>query len=590
MTLLLVTALGMVSCSPDYETEFAKSTLTVPHKSQATILMPLEGGQHQINVETNVPLEKWFAEANADWCKVTKKEGEVEVVAGPYEGYRSRQATVSIYYGHQKYDILVVQSGLQADLKIPENDGYFRRKEGMIKMISPSATEVNIPMLTNLEVDHVLIPDTSAWVHFDASQKQITDESGLKILKLTVDKNTENDDRYSTIILQSSMNYDILCQFVLIQSKIGYLVVPAYKNAEIKVEDGGEHLRIPFQYLFTDGSTYKIEIPENDQSWVELTNSTNGNISNEIDLLVKPNEVESPRSTIVKYTNINKPEQTYNLAINQHAFVPVAPFNVVNLKAIPGEGSIKLTWEKPEKINYSKVVITCHNNLLNTTTKQVIENKDVLSCVFDNTYAFAGDYQFTVKTYGVTGLETDNPLVISAQSGEWVRTVKIHLTPSMITANATQNGDGQGIPGLVDGNTSTYYHTLWKNPSPGGKPHYVQIELDRKSSKEFYFDYDGRSGNDQGDVKRVRIYGSNSGVDNDAAWTDLGVITYDMKGDRGKATNHIKASQGYKYLRYVPEARRSSDPLDSSGTNGWWNMSELKYYEVHDEEWVQANK
>ena len=43
-------ASGLISCSPDYETEFKVETLVVPDKSQAPITFPLLGGEHEIEV------------------------------------------------------------------------------------------------------------------------------------------------------------------------------------------------------------------------------------------------------------------------------------------------------------------------------------------------------------------------------------------------------------------------------------------------------------------------------------------------------------------------------------------------------------
>lgn len=65
-------ASGLISCSPDYETEFKVETLVVPDKSQAPITFPLLGGEHEIEVQTNVPLDRWSAQSNAEWCKVVQ--------------------------------------------------------------------------------------------------------------------------------------------------------------------------------------------------------------------------------------------------------------------------------------------------------------------------------------------------------------------------------------------------------------------------------------------------------------------------------------------------------------------------------------
>ena len=34
-------------------------------------------GEHEIEVQTNVPLDRWSAQSNAEWCKVVQHEGKV---------------------------------------------------------------------------------------------------------------------------------------------------------------------------------------------------------------------------------------------------------------------------------------------------------------------------------------------------------------------------------------------------------------------------------------------------------------------------------------------------------------------------------
>ena len=48
-------ASGLISCSPDYETEFKVETLVVPDKSQAPITFPLLGGEPMYHSTDGVP-------------------------------------------------------------------------------------------------------------------------------------------------------------------------------------------------------------------------------------------------------------------------------------------------------------------------------------------------------------------------------------------------------------------------------------------------------------------------------------------------------------------------------------------------------
>lgn len=160
--------------------------------------------------------------------------------------------------------------------------------------------------------------------------------------------------------------------------------------------------------------------------------------------------------------------------------------------------------------------------------------------------------------------------------------IPVELRLDMLSANATQAGDGQGLPGLIDNDINTFYHTLWSGASPGGKHHYVQINLDEPLAF-IAIEYHGRSGGNQpGDVKRAGIWVSETGVDNDSEWIKAATVTYDMNNPvntRYKMNEQIAYLGGaYKYIRFTPEARRNADPIDPSGSVGWWNMADMFVY------------
>ena len=81
----------------------------------------------------------------------------------------------------------------------------------------------------------------------------------------------------------------------------------------------------------------------------------------------------------------------------------------------------------------------------------------------------------------------------------------------MLSANATQDGDGGGLPALIDGKGGTYYHSRWQDPVVS-EAHYVQIKLN-KPLQGLRFEYDARQTgiNNGGDVTIATIYGSTNG-------------------------------------------------------------------------------
>lgn len=580
------------ACSPDYETNFDKSLLEVPHKSQALITFQREGGERTIDVVTNVAKENWNAEANADWCTVEKANDKVLVKAGTYDGYQPRKAVVTVKYGHQEYNVQVIQVGHEATLNLVEDGGFIMRKNGFMAYVEGNETEFIAPVSTNLNIDHILVPDTTSWVHFDANEKLEEDAQGRKLIKLRLDPNKTKADRYCTMTLQSSQNWDATQEFVLIQSRVGYKVIPCYGNTSYEIGDLGGKIRIPYVQNEKDGK-WTVTVSDNAASWLhadkQLLSNTDGELSGKVDM----NLSDQPRTGTVTLKSENN-DRLYVVTIKQNKFTPVPPFNVVNAKTKAEKGQITLTWDQPEVVNYTKLVITMYNAKVGKTVKKTLTDMNNNSVTFKNTFKFAGEYEFTIKTYGPTGMETKQPVTVKGTSDEWSESVQLKLTEDMITANATHPTDGKGIPGLIDNNTSTYYHSQWEKNSSDGKPHRIQIHLANPSAGEFYFDYMGRgNGDGGGDVKRAEIFGSNSGADADGAWTSLGIITYKLPEGRGKqgvAQNHIKSAENYEYLRFVPLARRNKDPLGTQGTKAdWFNMSELRLFEVHDEAWAQKN-
>lgn len=374
---LLLGSTLIISCNPDYQTDFEVKTLEIANRDLALINFAIEGGQKEIKVETNVPLEMWRASSNADWCNVEKHQDRVIVSANRNDMYITRQALVTIAYGYQTYSIDVSQTGLQASILIEGETS------GVIKDVAVNGGEISVTVESNVVIDHISIPDTTTWVNL----LEPVNESGTqKTLRFAVDPSYASTVRYSTITIQSSQNFSKIASFIVKQNR-----------------------RI---------------------------------------------------------------------------------------------------WGEP---------------------------------------------------------------------------IAVPLTLDMLSANATQDGDGQGLPGLIDDNVNTFYHTLWSQASPGGKLHYVQIKLN-EPLRFIRFDYKGRNGgNGSGDVARVGIWVSETGGIADSEWSKATTITYNMglntRGALYVGENVANLGKAYRYIRFIPEARRNADPIDPSGTNGWWNMADMFLYQ-----------
>ena len=597
LTGILGTFVALSSCGPDYETEFNVLTLTIPSESQAAVVFPLSGGEHEIEVETNVALDNWTVSSNAEWCKLQKQEGKVTVSADQNEGYKQRIAEVTIAYGHQSYSISVKQFGLEPVIDIPglTDDG--------MKAVDAKATSLSIQVNTNLNLDVITVPDTCNWVRFN-EPKELKAKKGQKAVKaedivkknlvFSLDQNTDTIVRYCTITLQSSQNYNCVGTFIIKQQPRGYIVDidDAHKVFEVKAM--GETITIPFKVNGPAGAEYEYVIDENVQTWIKPATAplTRGALRDASEsFIIEPNTavVEQPREGTITFTSKDPVDpNSFTVTVKQAGFVPVPPVNVVNATATPGAGHITLQWEAPEDVDYSKVKITYYDKVTKENKEIEIDGFKTTSAIIDDTYQCAGEYSFTFKTYGPTGMETESPVIITGTSGEASELERVILTVDMLSANATQDGDGGGLPALIDGKGETYYHSRWQDPVVS-EAHYVQIKLN-KPLQGLRFEYDARQTgiNNGGDVTIATIYGSTNGE----YFESMGTEEFNLptsNGGHATAKNNVNGKQAYNYIRFTPTGRRNQATLDYTNANkAWWNMAEMYLYRVrHDEAWAK---
>ena len=597
LTGILGTFVALSSCGPDYETEFNVLTLTIPSESQAAVVFPLSGGEHEIEVDTNVALDNWTVSSNAEWCKLQKQEGKVTVSADQNEGYKQRIAEVTIAYGHQSYSISVKQFGLEPVIDIPglTDDG--------MKAVDAKATSLSIQVNTNLNLDVITVPDTCNWVRFN-EPKELKAKKGQKAVKaedivkknlvFSLDQNTDTIVRYCTITLQSSQNYNCVGTFIIKQQPRGYIVDidDAHKVFEVKAM--GETITIPFKVNGPAGAEYEYVIDENAQTWIKPATAplTRGALRDASEsFIIEPNTavVEQPREGTITFTSKDPVDpNSFTVTVKQAGFVPVPPVNVVNATATPGAGHITLQWEAPEDVDYSKVKITYYDKVTKENKEIEIDGFKTTSAIIDDTYQCAGEYSFTFKTYGPTGMETESPVIITGTSGEASELERVILTVDMLSANATQDGDGGGLPALIDGKGGTYYHSRWQDPVVS-EAHYVQIKLN-KPLQGLRFEYDARQTgiNNGGDVTIATIYGSTNGE----YFESMGTEEFNLptsNGGHATAKNNVNGKQAYNYIRFTPTGRRNQATLDYTNANkAWWNMAEMYLYRVrHDEAWAK---
>lgn len=584
LSVLFVGTLGLASCATDYDTDFTGKELEVPHSSQRMIAFNKEGGEQQIVVETNVALDEWKAESNADWLTVTKNaDGKgVTVKAPAYDGFKAREAKVTISHGERaSYEIKVSQMGFESVLRIPEQNPFFNREGTFYSLLESKVTSIDVPVETNLNLDHIIVPDTVSFVRLDASKT--VKENGIVKLHFDMDPNTTSETRYCTVRLKSSDNWDASIEYVIEQSAKGYKVRPIYpaetKQASVEMIDLGRTYRVPFQRAAVDGN-YEIIIPDDAKSW--LTTTKKYVAGSEAVFTATLNTTDNPRSCDVVCKPSNGNAQPFTIHVTQQAFQDIVPTGVNDLTVTPGKGQFNVTWKAPDEVNYEKVIIRAKSNMAGVpeSVKEVPATET--SCVLNDVFNFAGDYTITVTTQGLRGKNTNAPATATAQTNEWSESVEIPLTAAMLSSNSMQPGHEVGS--AVDGNKTTYFQTKSNGSTSDPRP-YIDITLNEGINGTFYlaFDENKVTSNDR-NPKKVNIYAS---ADVITAATPVSThVTYRSANAVSEPLSYTKTNGAtITHIRFEPTQRKNGTNINNGGGSAYWYLTELHLYVYHDEAW-----
>ena len=124
----------------------------------------------------------------------------------------------------------------------------------------------------------------------------------------------------------------------------------------------------------------------------------------------------------------------------------------------------------------------------------------------------------------------------------------IDLASCNVTSNATEPGHGLEL--LYDGNTDTYFHTVWKD-SEVDEEHYIQVDLGEGISiTEFVWTYTTYTTQWAKDFPTcVEITGSNDAL----LWTDIKTLSDLPTDQKAEYTSELLGSSevAYRYLRFT---------------------------------------
>ncbi|MBR5841100.1 MAG: hypothetical protein IKY64_00610 [Bacteroidaceae bacterium] len=156
-------------------------------------------------------------------------------------------------------------------------------------------------------------------------------------------------------------------------------------------------------------------------------------------------------------------------------------------------------------ISYDEFPITIPRGSESLHNKQVLKGAvlDENSLVYYKSKTYSFQYplsriRFIVRENGSNALQNGYPYIAISEFAMYdAEGNQIELSKDMITSNACHNTinptapDGAGIPGLIDGNTGTFFHSAWKN-GPADY-HYLEVTLPEGKYNAFSFSMTARS-------------------------------------------------------------------------------------------------
>lgn len=154
---------------------------------------------------------------------------------------------------------------------------------------------------------------------------------------------------------------------------------------------------------------------------------------------------------------------------------------------------------------------------------------------------------------------------------------KIELTEEMLSTIYTHEGDGIGIPGLVDGKNDTWWHSLYADQKPGDPTYGVYIDVTlNEPLTAVQFRYQTRHSNGAGAPTLIRI-----GVSNDNEnWKVVQEVKEGLPtgGNEWGELPIANAKAAYKYYRFgvVMSAAGDCRPTVPAYTN----LGELELYGI----------
>ena len=216
-------------------------------------------------------------------------------------------------------------------------------------------------------------------------------------------------------------------------------------------------------------------------------------------------------------------------------------------------------WSGDEKDGFSAtewIIVPVSEEEANAAieTYMPIMNRELMLYDYQNTLANAKNYLAIAKDMQQINLITDN----SQFSSPW-----------------TETSEGS-INNLLDGNTTTYWHSAWQGGNVENHTHYLQVALTEPVDEDLYITIGRRVQASNGQpvvndhITQWGVFGSNDPDAADEEWVELGNLAtpYNNSVLSGVKSESTFRTQGMKYLRFY---------IDNTTTGrGYGHVSEFQ--------------
>ena len=162
---------------------------------------------------------------------------------------------------------------------------------------------------------------------------------------------------------------------------------------------------------------------------------------------------------------------------------------------------------------------------------------------------------------------------VNGYGAAYVLTTPLIKDCSQLSSPFTEPSEGD-LCSLLDGDTLTFWHSIWSNGSVDNHTHYLQVELTEPVESPVVMQFTRRIQATNDHITRWSVYGSNNANADDSEWEKLTILQTPFKNNSETKITEPFSTKGYQYLRFYIDGTVGEDVSN----RGYGHMSEFQLY------------